>query len=384
MTGDNPAIKTYFAPAKRKSDKEIAGEIDFIANNSLITQLLKSAGGLLAILNEDRQIVAINDHLLEVLDIKEASPLLGLRPGEALNCVYSDEMPGGCGTSITCSTCGAAISIMAALGDNSPSEKDCLISAEKNGVQVDYYFQIKSSPVSFGGKKFILFFINDITKMKQKELLERVFFHDINNIITSLVTSTYLLDSKGKDDYERLSSKIKKISMRLSREIDLQRLLNQHIDDNYQLMIESIEITNLVDELSEMVNSQPCSQDKEFVCQKSCESKYFYSDPFLLNRILTNMLLNALEATEKGGKVEFHYHIGQDEVEFAVWNACVIPDSIKERVFKKNFTTKNKPGRGMGTFSMKLFGEKYLKGKVDFVSIKDSGTTFRLRIPNKK
>mgnify|MGYP006293419399 CR=1 len=34
-------------------------------------------------------------------------------------------------------------------------------------------------------------------------------------------------------------------------------------------------------------------------------------------------------------------------------------------LFKRSFSTKG-VGRGIGTYSMKLFGEKYLKGKVDF------------------
>jgi sensor histidine kinase regulating citrate/malate metabolism len=33
-------------------------------------------------------------------------------------------------------------------------------------------------------------------------------------------------------------------------------------------------------------------------------------------------------------------------------------------------------GRGIGTYSMKLFGEKYLKGKVWFTSSAENGTSF--------
>jgi signal transduction histidine kinase len=37
----------------------------------------------------------------------------------------------------------------------------------------------------------------------------------------------------------------------------------------------------------------------------------------------------------------------------------------------------------MGTYSMKLFGEKYLHGKVSFVSTKEEGTIFTFRLPDK-
>jgi sensor histidine kinase regulating citrate/malate metabolism len=50
-------------------------------------------------------------------------------------------------------------------------------------------------------------------------------------------------------------------------------------------------------------------------------------------------------------------------------------------MFKRSFTTKG-IGRGLGTYSMKLLGEKYLKGKVGFESSKQNGTTFYIEIFN--
>ena len=38
-------------------------------------------------------------------------------------------------------------------------------------------------------------------------------------------------------------------------------------------------------------------------------------------------------------------------------------------------------GRGLGTYSIKLLTERYLKGKVDFTSDATAGTTFRVWYP---
>jgi sensor histidine kinase regulating citrate/malate metabolism len=51
------------------------------------------------------------------------------------------------------------------------------------------------------------------------------------------------------------------------------------------------------------------------------------------------------------------------------------------RIFQRNYSTKSDSGRGLGTYSMKLFGETYLGGKVDFTSSESEGTTFHLRLP---
>lgn len=53
---------------------------------------------------------------------------------------------------------------------------------------------------------------------------------------------------------------------------------------------------------------------------------------------------------------------------------------VQAQVFQRSFSTKGND-RGLGTYSMKLFGENYLKGKVYFQSDADKGTTFFLALP---
>jgi len=64
-----------------------------------------------------------------------------------------------------------------------------------------------------------------------------------------------------------------------------------------------------------------------------------------------------------------------------VWNGGEIPQEIAARIFQRNFSTKEQAGRGIGTFSMKLFGEKILGGQVSFTTSKKEGTIFRFACP---
>jgi sensor histidine kinase regulating citrate/malate metabolism len=48
-------------------------------------------------------------------------------------------------------------------------------------------------------------------------------------------------------------------------------------------------------------------------------------------------------------------------------------------LFRRSFSTKGR-GRGIGTYSMKLLGEKYLKGRVWFTSSPNAGTTFFIEV----
>jgi sensor histidine kinase regulating citrate/malate metabolism len=63
-----------------------------------------------------------------------------------------------------------------------------------------------------------------------------------------------------------------------------------------------------------------------------------------------------------------------------VTNPGEMPESVQLQVFKRSFSTKGTDGRGIGTYSMKLFGEKYLQGEVGF-SCRNGNTSFYIIIP---
>ncbi len=98
-------MDTYFAPAERADANELLAEIEIANRNPIMSGLLHSINGLLAILDEYRQIVATNDSFLKILNIDDPSESLGLRPGEVLQCIHADEKPSGCGTTKFCFSC---------------------------------------------------------------------------------------------------------------------------------------------------------------------------------------------------------------------------------------------------------------------------------------
>jgi signal transduction histidine kinase len=104
------------------------------------------------------------------------------------------------------------------------------------------------------------------------------------------------------------------------------------------------------------------------------------SDNRILLRILGNLLKNALEATPKGGEIVFSATENDENVSFAIQNPGVMPHEVQLQLFQRSFSTKSAMGRGIGTYSVKLFGERYLKGKVGFISREPEGTTFTFTV----
>jgi sensor histidine kinase regulating citrate/malate metabolism len=91
------------------------------------------------------------------------------------------------------------------------------------------------------------------------------------------------------------------------------------------------------------------------------------------------MIKNALEASLPDATVTISCAKSGEKIRFSVHNTTFIPRDIQLQLFKRSFTTKG-VGRGLGTYSMKLLGEKYLKGKVGFESTEQNGTTFFIEI----
>jgi sensor histidine kinase regulating citrate/malate metabolism len=106
-----------------------------------------------------------------------------------------------------------------------------------------------------------------------------------------------------------------------------------------------------------------------------------WTDRRLLFRILGNMLKNGLEAISPGQAVTIGCSERGDDVAFWIHNPGVMPDQVQLQMFQRSFSTKGQPGRGIGTYSMKLLGERYLGGRVEFVSRDPDGTTFTLSLP---
>ena len=112
-----------------------------------------------------------------------------------------------------------------------------------------------------------------------------------------------------------------------------------------------------------------------------CPDFIINSDAAVVRKIISNMTLNALEATQDGGVVTLSAHAADSEGVVEVHNAGEIATEIQLQLFKRSFSTKSSVGRGIGTYSMKLFGERYLKGKVSFRSNRDEGTVFSFALP---
>ncbi len=372
-------METYFAPAEVASEQRLQEQIEIFNQSSLMEGLMETVGGLLAVLNEERQIISLNRKFLKMLGIQDPMEALGLRTGNVMHCIHADESPAGCGTTKFCSTCGAGKSIMASIEQNEPVEDTFILKAMTQGRESDLVLKVKSHPVNIENTRFILLFLRDITIEQQRAALERTFFHDINNMLSGLVGASEIL--ARENNKSPMVDIVRRSSMRLQKAVEIQRFLLASETDSFQLTPQPISLDRLKDDLLALFMNHPATESKQLIITHDLGDLEIQTDVSLFQRVLANMITNALEATEPGGTVEVNFYRTENVINFSVHNDHVIPDEIKLRIFQRNFSTKATAGRGIGTFSMKLFGEKILGGKVNFTSTREAGTIFTFSLP---
>ncbi|KGK86491.1 histidine kinase [Desulfosporosinus sp. HMP52] len=370
--------ETQFAPAKRLLDGEIKIQAEQIINQNLVPDLFKLIPSVILVLNKERQIIYSNDVLLETIGISAKSKFLGLRPGELLNCVHSNTMQGGCGTSENCSVCGSIQAILESQMTKAPVAKECLLTANTEHGEECLELSIYAAPIKYD---FTLFIVRDISEEKKRQMYERVFFHDlINSSGAARGLISLIKEITDINEARELSTYAFEAIEQVLEEINSQKSLKNAENGTLNLNLSEFRVKELVERLAELYQ-----KNNIVTCpiEVKCDIDVMvYSDAVLVRRVLNNMLKNAVESshmdtvTVEGIKKDGY-------VEFKVNNRQYIPKDIQLQMFKRTFSTKG-DGRGLGTYSMKLLGEKYLGGYVKFVSTEETGTTFVFGLPIQK
>ncbi|MFZ5947522.1 MAG: sensor histidine kinase [Stygiobacter sp.] len=376
----NKQLETFFDTPERLSNEEILNEIIRLKENSLMNQIIEGFPELAVILNEHRQIVALNSKALTTFNVGDYFEIAGKRLGKALNCIHSNETEAGCGTSKFCRECGAAKAIKKCKDENIVTEEECRITAARNGNQINYDFSVHAYPIFINNKSYTFFIVRDISSDKRREALERIFFHDILNIagaIRGLVE--ILLESESEEERKELENAIHNSINQLIEEILTQRQLRNAEDGNLTPEFSNVSANSIIEKVFEMYKNHELAHDN--LIYKKLENDITIStDQTLLVRSIGNLIKNALEASSANQKVEIGIDIKNENIIFYVKNDSVIPENVQLQLFQRSFSTKASKGRGIGLYSVKLIVEQYLNGKVEFVSNETEKTIFKIKL----
>jgi K+-sensing histidine kinase KdpD len=370
-------LETKFAPAEKADPDIFAQDVRLLLQSAMLYHLVESIPCIVLVLNKERQAVFENKKLRDSLGLPAGVTILGKRPGEILGCAHVTESPSGCGTTEACSVCGVVKAILSAQSQKSTIVDECRILAPNGGT---YEFNVRVTPYRLEKRDFTIVSLLDVSDQKRRQALERTFLHDINNILALIVGHSDLLGTSAlpKDLCDSVGV-IKDASRELNAEITNHRQLLQAENGEF-----SAELSDAIGSAAFIENiihiASNVWRDRQLVQGQPFDDIALITNRTLLHRVLHNMIKNAIEASSPDEKVTINCSREDGAGVFSVHNPNAMPVTTRLQIFQKSFSTKGK-GRGIGTYSMKLFGERYLKGKVWFTTSEADGTTFFIALP---
>ncbi len=367
-------METKYASAERASGEAIAYEHDLVDSFLMVRPFIDDVDHMFLILNRYRQIIYANKLFLQLI---KSDDTLGQRLGEAFKCIHGREEVGGCGTSESCANCAGVNTVLNSQIDG-VDQQEFRITSENSNV---YDLNIWAKNIKIGNSDYTLVSLTDISSEKRRQVLERLFFHDVLNTAGSLKNFLELMQDSTPEEMEELSKLTLDVSSTLIDELKSQRMLNLAEDSKLEIDVSEFTAEDVFNDVLCTYQNNYVGENKTLeLTNNDCNKIVIKSDRTLLRRVLGNLAKNALEASNDGGIVTLSINESNSSMLFEVHNQTFIPKHIELQIFQRSFSTKGM-GRGIGTYSVKLLTTKYLGGKVSFETDEELGTTFTITIP---
>jgi two-component system, NtrC family, sensor kinase len=214
-------------------------------------------------------------------------------------------------------------------------------------------------------------------KMAGIGLLAAGIAHEVGNPLTSISTIVQLLERRDPDDYTR--EKLNLVGGQLAR---IQGILRELTTFSRPASVERTRFHphEIVDEALNIAKYSKGTKSRTVRADVPHDLPVLTGVRDQLMQVVFNLVLNAIDATAKGGLIEVTARRDGNVVEVAVRDDGMgIAPSDQARIFRPYFTTK-KQGTGLGLFvTHKIVGEH--GGSVAFESAPGAGTIFRVRLP---
>lgn len=204
--------------------------------------------------------------------------------------------------------------------------------------------------------------------------------HDFNNILAAILGNLTYLEPKAGDD-PMLRERWQRAMGATDRAVrQVERLLA--FSRRQRLAPEVVDIDDLVGGMLDLLEVS-VAEGTELSALLAPDLPRVRVDPGQLENALMNLVINARDALDGGGRIRITTAaVGDDAVEVAVEDTGRgIPADVIERVCEPFFTTKA-PGKGSGLGLSMVYGfARQSGGEMRIESRMGEGTTVRIRLP---
>jgi len=216
-------------------------------------------------------------------------------------------------------------------------------------------------------------------KMAAFGLLAAGIAHEVGNPLTSISGIVQMLERRDPDEYTR--TKLAIVTGQLAR---IQNILRELITFSRPASALSgkVATADVIEEALGIAKYYKGGKNRNIVSQVPEDLPAIVGVRDQLVQVIFNLVLNAIDATGKGGSIIVEARREVNRVEWTVADDGIgIDAAVQARLFRPYFTTK-KQGTGLGLFVTRRIVEAH-GGSVGVESELGRGTTFRVSLPVK-
>lgn len=237
--------------------------------------------------------------------------------------------------------------------------------------------------------------LHDLSKEEELEQMKLDFVsmasHELKTPLTSIVgyLSVFLEENKGKVPQESMELLDKAFVASKQLQTLISNLLNVNKIEREQLSVSpeqvdyAVVLTKSVEDLRNEANQKQIVLTLVPPVQTLPK---ILADPIRLSEVITNLVANAINYTNAGGKVEITTEVSPSEIKTTVADTGIgIPKEAIPHLFNKFFRVSNtqqkaNKGTGLGLYISKSIVEK-LHGKIWVESEAGKGSRFSFTVP---
>jgi two-component system, NtrC family, sensor kinase len=214
-------------------------------------------------------------------------------------------------------------------------------------------------------------------KMAALGLLAAGIAHEVGNPLTAISSMVQMLQRRDLDAYTQ--DKLGLVNGQLKR---IQNTLRELINFSRPVSTEKapVSVKEVIEEALNIVKYYKRTRERCLEMSVSPELPALHGKRDWLVQAILNLVLNAIDATDKGGNIHLRAEAEADQIRIRVHDdGTGIKEEDFPRLFQPYFTTK-KHGTGLGLFvTQKLVAEH--GGRVTCDSTPGLGTTFTIDLP---
>ena len=206
--------------------------------------------------------------------------------------------------------------------------------------------------------------------------------HEINNPLMNIMSLASLVEESLRPDQQSLREDLeilKKEGQRCARIVQGILSFAREKEPTY----EAFDMHRLIDDTLELLSHR--LQSSGITVEKSLDASLpMEGDPNLLQQVLVNILLNAIQASPEGSVIHVHGRLRDGEVEIEITdNGSGIASEDSSKIFDPFFTTKREgEGTGLG-LSISYGIVKRHQGRLWIENTPEGGARVYMRLPVK-